>query len=66
MGSRVNAQTSVYWDDKSDIQVVCGCFRGNLGEFENAVHKKYPDPEHEYHKFIARVKTYIEYSERGA
>ncbi len=39
MGSR-NSQTTVYWV-KENIQVVCGCFRGNLIEFKNKVIERY-------------------------
>ncbi len=57
MGSR-NAQTTVYWV-KSDIQVVCGCFRGNLEEFENKVNETHGNNEYgqEYNNYIDIVKT---------
>ena len=49
-------QTTVYWNSKADIQVVCGCFKGNLEEFEEAVRRKYKSTTHEYYKFITWVK----------
>ena len=37
IGSR-KSNTTIYWLDGNE-QVICGCFRGNLNEFENAVNK---------------------------
>ena len=56
LGSR-NDHTTVYWVD-ANIQVVCGCFRGDLNTFEQAVYKKYGNA-HEYHNFIRRVRAYM-------
>jgi hypothetical protein len=36
IGSR-NSQTSIYWTSKEDIQIICGCWRGNIQEFEKRV-----------------------------
>jgi hypothetical protein len=52
IGSR-NSQTYFYWDDNK-IQVVCGCFKGNLSEFKNAVNKKHSGNEHEK-KYISQI-----------
>lgn len=57
MGSR-DDQTIYYFYD-SKIDVVCGCFRGNIDEFEAKVKKTYKDGIHRenYLKEIAKVKT---------
>ena len=57
IGSR-NAQTTFYWTSEEDIQVVCGCFRGNLKEFEARVKRVHGDNEHglNYKKQIKIVK----------
>jgi hypothetical protein len=36
IGSR-NSQTSIYWTNKDDVQIICGCWRGNIKEFEDRV-----------------------------
>lgn len=62
IGSR-NSQTTVYWNDKDNIQVVCGCFRGNLEKFEEKVNETHKVNYHyfqEYIKFINLVKYVIE------
>lgn len=58
LGSR-QSQTTIYFLT-DNIQVVCGCFRGNLEQLQEAVTNKY-GTEHEYHTWINRVKTYINY-----
>lgn len=35
IGSR-NAQTAIYWIDEN-IQIICGCFKGDLKQFEERV-----------------------------
>ena len=61
IGSR-KSQTTVYWLN-DNIQVVCGCFNGNLIEFENRVTNVYHDASNlhyrEYMQFIAIVKIII-------
>ena len=57
MGSR-NSQTTTYW--ASDfVQVVCGCFHGNLEEFEAKVKEVHGDNEHgvAYANYIKIVRT---------
>jgi hypothetical protein len=56
IGSR-NDQTTVYWTDKKDL-VVCGCFKGNLKEFEERVKEVHKDTEFErqYLLLIDQVK----------
>ena len=54
-----NHQTTVYWTSKDDIQVVCGCFKSNLDDFEvrvNKVHANNPQYLKEYLKLIEVVK----------
>jgi len=38
IGSR-SSQTTFYWDKEGKVQVVCGCFRGDLNEFKEKVSK---------------------------
>ncbi len=58
IGSRKD-QTTVY-NLKNDVQVVCGCFKGNIKEFLNAVDKVHGNNKYgkEYKEFIAKVKMY--------
>jgi hypothetical protein len=61
IGSR-KATTRVYWTDKNDIQVVCGCYKGSLVEFEERVKSTYPKGRYhnEYMNFIKTAKHHIE------
>lgn len=55
--------THFYWTNKDDVRVVCGCFKGNLEEFEAAVLKTHKDNEthrEAYLKEIEKVKLLIE------
>jgi hypothetical protein len=64
-GSR-NSQTTVYFLN-DNIQVVTGCFRGDLKKFEGAVLTTHADNvqhKNEYLEFIKIVKNYIEYLEK--
>ena len=36
IGSR-HAQTTIYWTSKDDVQIICGCWKGNIEEFEKQV-----------------------------
>jgi hypothetical protein len=45
VGSRAG-QTTVYWTSESDVQVCCGCFRGNLKQFEERIRTTH---EHSVH-----------------
>ena len=60
IGSR-SSQTTTYWVGEM-VQVVCGCFRGNITEFENAVTKKHGDNEHgrKYRRYINIVRKIME------
>ena len=44
IGSR-NQNTTIYWLD-GNVQVVCGCFHGNLDDFEARVHEVHGDNEY--------------------
>lgn len=55
IGSR-KSTTYIYWTDKTDIQVVCGCFSGDLKEFEKQVKKTYPSGQH-HNEYIALIKV---------
>jgi hypothetical protein len=52
----------MYWTEKDDIQIVCGCFRGDLDKFEEAVNTKYPTSKHgdDYRKQIKIMRYLIE------
>lgn len=62
IGSR-NSQTTFYYgeaDKGMEVQVVCGCFRGNLEEFETAVmktHKNCDEYREQYLREIEKVKV---------
>ena len=59
IGSR-RSQTTTYWL-LGNIQVVCGCFRGNLSAFKEAVASKHKGNQHEqeYLQYIKIVETII-------
>ena len=62
IGSR-NDQTTFYYGETGNgmkVQIVCGCFRGNLEEFEEAVLEKHKDNDlyrEQYLKEIEKVKV---------
>ena len=45
IGSR-KSRTSIYWTNKDDVQIICGCWRGNIKEFEKRVKEVHADTEH--------------------
>ena len=62
-----NAQTTFYYgetkNNEKEIQVVCGCFRGNLEDFEKAVLETHKDNDlyrKQYLKEIEKVKVLFE------
>jgi hypothetical protein len=58
---RENRQTSVYWLGEK-IQIVTGCFKRDLNEFEKAVeetHEKGSKYRSEYDKLIETIKYLI-------
>lgn len=63
IGSRQD-NTTIYWTSRSDIHVVCGCFRGDIESFKHKVaetHKnniKYLD---QYNKFIELAEYVINF-----
>jgi len=60
IGSK-NVQTTVYWVDSTNIQVIYGCFKGNLKQFEEKVKKTYKDNQYEkeFLNLIEKVKIYM-------
>jgi hypothetical protein len=58
LGSR-NSQTTYYWDDKRE-QIICGCFKGTLEEFEEKVKITHGDNDFAkgYFKWIELVRMY--------
>ena len=59
IGSR-DSQTTYYWTDETE-QIVCGCFKGTMENFEDAIKETHGDNEHgeAYMNWIKRVKNYI-------
>jgi hypothetical protein len=58
LGSR-SSQTTFYWNAERE-QVICGCFKGTMQEFEDKVKQTHGDNEHgrAYLQWIEKVKTY--------
>lgn len=46
IGSR-DGYTTIYRNKNKKAIVVCGCFHGDLDDFERAVHKKHAGTKHE-------------------
>ena len=62
IGSR-NDNTIFYYDGNSKVQVVCGCFHGDLEQFKQAVLKTHADNDvykNQYLKEIEKVKVLFE------
>ena len=59
LGSR-DSQTSLYWVGEN-VQIVCGCFRGDIPAFRAAVVKKHAGTNHEkaYMAWISAAEAYI-------
>lgn len=69
IGSRNDKSTFYYGDTENgmSLQVVCGCFRGNLEEFEQSVLKTDANNEEyktQYLKEIEKVKVLFELEEK--
>ena len=62
IGSR-NDNTTIYWLD-GNVQVVCGCFRGDLDDFEARVREVHSDSKYgkEYQIAIELAKCHIDLS----
>jgi hypothetical protein len=45
VGSR-NAQTTIYWSNKKDVQIICGCYKGTITEFKKRVKEVHAKTEH--------------------
>ena len=45
IGSR-NSNTTIYWTSRKDVQIVCGCWKGNIAEFEKRVVEVHSTTEH--------------------
>ena len=61
IGSR-DSQTTIYFSEDK-IEVVCGCFKGTLEEFEAKVNSEYSEESKhgiEYRDFIKKAKVYME------
>jgi len=58
LGSR-DSQTMYYWNSEHE-QIICGCFKGTLSEFESKVKETHGTNEHAqaYLKWINEVKIY--------
>lgn len=66
LGSR-NDNTNFYYDGVDNLQVVCGCFRGNLDDFEKAVKETHGNNDYamEYLKEIEKVKVLFNLKKGG-
>ena len=53
-----NEHTYIHWTNKNDVQIICGCFKGNIEQFEARVKEVHKDTEHlqPYLKQIEIVK----------
>jgi len=60
LGSR-NSQTTYYWNNEHE-QIVCGCFKGTMNEFESKIKETHGDNIYAegYLNWIKAVKQYIE------
>jgi len=58
LGSR-DSQTTYYWNPEKE-QVICGCFKGTLQEFEDKVKQNHGDNDHAkaYLQWIEKIKIY--------
>jgi hypothetical protein len=58
LGSR-DSQTTFYWNNEKE-QIVCGCFKGTLEEFEEKIKETHGDNEFAqgYFKWIDAIKFY--------
>lgn len=56
---RRNGQSTFYWNSEHE-QVICGCFRGTLEQFEERVNTVHGDNEHgiAYRNWIEKIKQY--------
>jgi hypothetical protein len=45
VGSR-QAQTTIYWTTKEDVQIKCGCWKGDITQFEDRVKKVHANTSH--------------------
>lgn len=59
IGSR-NSSTTIYWTNDLE-QVICGCYKGTLDEFEAKVKETHRKNEHgkNYINWINNVRVYI-------
>jgi hypothetical protein len=56
IGSR-NSQTSIYWTTKDDAQIICGCWKGNIVDFEKRVREVHAKTEH-LHPYLKQIKIF--------
>jgi hypothetical protein len=56
IGSR-NSQTSIYWTNKDDIQIICGCWIGNIKDFEKRVKEVHAKTKH-LKPYLAQIKIF--------
>jgi hypothetical protein len=56
IGSR-DSQTSIYWTNKDDVQIICGCWRGNIKDFEKRVKKAHAKTEH-LQPYLKQIKIF--------
>ena len=56
IGSR-NSQMSIYWTNKDDVQIFCGCWKGNIKDFEKRVKEVHAKTEH-LKPYLAQIKIF--------
>ena len=64
----VGRETIIYfYTDKSEPFIQCGCFRGNIAEFEAIIHKNHAGTffEYEYMTMVEYIKSIYKYQLEG-
>ena len=56
IGSR-NSNTTIYWTSRKDVQIVCGCWKGNIAEFEKRVVEVHSTTEH-LQSYLKQIKIF--------
>ena len=56
IGSRGDS-TAIYWTTKKDVQIICGCFSGNLKEFDRKVRETYKKDSEYGKQYLSQIKT---------
>ena len=57
IGSR-KSQTTIYFNEEKNIQIVCGCFRGDIDKFECAVKETHAENELYLSQYLEQIKIF--------